>query len=631
MDPARWSRLETISNAALERRPEDRDAFLHEACATDPELRREVERLLASLDADPEFLEVPLVKLRDAEVAEGRADARFIGPYRLVRPLGHGGMGEVFLARRDVGGVEQAVAVKVLRRGMDSDEVIRRFRQERQILASLHHPNIAHLTDGGVTEDGRPFFVMEYVDGEPIDRYCERRRLSVSERLGLFTVVCSAVQHAHRNLVVHRDIKPSNILVTGDGVAKLLDFGIGKVIEESAGAGNGVDTRTEVRVLTPEYAAPEQVRGERITTATDVHGLGVLLYVILTGRHPFATGERTREDVQRAVCDEEAPRPSRIERRLAGDLDTIVLKALRKEPERRYASPDALVDDIERHLEGRPVAARPDTLAYRAGKFIRRNPWGVAAGAITVVALTGVSVITSLQSRQAARERDAALEVRGFLLESFGARGPTQSQEEPVAARALLDQQAATLAYAYADRPALRAEMLQVVAEGYERLGLYDVAEQRAREALALRREFPSDDPADAAWPLALIGWIRNQQAKPTEADSILREAVALFRTAGTGGRRGLARALNDLGVVLQERGNFVEAEAALAEALDIRTRHFVHDARATAITANNLAGLHYRRGDLPQAVALGERALASLRQALGPDHQRAAIEQRKL
>jgi serine/threonine-protein kinase len=633
MDSERWDRLEAICHAALQRAPEARAAFLTEACGTDAALRRDAEALLQELEAAPEFLETPLVELASITPASGPGSVTsHIGPFRVIRPLGHGGMGDVFLAARDVGGTPQYVAVKVIRRGMDSEEVLRRFHQERQILARLNHPNIAHLIDAGATDDGRPYFVMEYVEGEPIDAYCDRLALAVPKRLQLIEAVAGGLQHAHGHLVVHRDLKPGNILVTPDGVPKLLDFGIGKILDP--GLDDAGRTRSEVRVLTPEYASPEQVQGRPVTTATDVHGLGVLLYRLLAGRHPWAAPGRSIEDVERAICDEEPPRPSRVadpavRRKLAGDLDVIVLKALRKDPGRRYASPGAMAEDLRRHREGLPVAARPDTPGYRATKFVRRNAWPVTAAAVAMVALTGLAGISLLHSRQVTRERDAAVEVRNFLLESFGARGA--DRDAPVVARELLDQQAATLEFAYSDRPALQAEMLQVVAEGYERLGLYGEAERRAREALALRREAPSGNPSDLAWSLEVLGWIRVRQEDHAEAESLLTRSVDLFRRAGTGGRRGLARALNDLGVLRQEAGDLDGAETALAEALDIRTRYFPRETRGIGVTGNNLAGLYYRRGDYQQAAARGAVALAALRQAVGPDHQRSIIAQSNL
>lgn len=634
MTPERWVQVESVCAAALQRPPSDRARFLEGACTGDEDLREEVESLLAHLVADPEFLEAPLVdvaRLIDAGAEPVVQDPVHIGGYRVVRPIGHGGMGDVFLVVHPQ--TEQHVALKVMRRGLDSEEVLDRFRQERRILASLDHPHIARLLDAGTTDEGLPYFAMEYVEGEPIDAHCERRALPVAERVRLVIDVCHAVQHAHGHLVVHRDIKPSNILVTPEGSPKLLDFGIGKILAPTWDGDSGdVRTRTDIRFLTPEYASPEQVKGERVTTATDIHGLGLLLYRLLTGQRAYAAVSG-REALERAICVEEPGLPSErpleaiARRALAGDLDTIVLKALRKEPERRYPSASALADDLERHLDGRPVLARPDTFRYRAAKFVRRNPWGVTAAGVSVAALAGFSVVTAITSREVARERDEALEVRGFLLESFGAVGP-QGAEDPVAARELLDQQAATLEYVYGDRPELRAEMLQVLAEAYDRLGLYEQAELHARTALGVRREMAEADPVDLAAAMALLGWIRVQQSETTEADSLLRSAIVLFRDAGAPGRRGLARALNDLGVLHQQLGNLDAAEAALDEALALRTRYFDRDARALAITANNVAAVRYGRGDYEAALPSFEQALSALRRTVGPDHQRAVIAQ---
>ncbi len=632
MDAARWERLEEICHAALLRTGPDRAAWLEEACDGDAALRRDALELIAQLERGPAFLDVPLARVSDAVPDD--AAPTMIGPYRVVRPLGHGGMGDVVLALRDVDGAQQPVAIKLIRRGMDSDEIVRRFQQERRILASLHHPHIAQLQDAGATNDGRPFLVMEFVEGEPLDEYCERRRLGLTQRLRLIVTICGAVQHAHRNLVIHRDLKPSNILVTTSGEPKLLDFGIGKVLEPDPGAGAPA-TRSELRVLTPEYAAPEQLRGDSVTTATDVHGLGLLLYRLIAGRHPWAVAGRPREAIEQAILSEPPTRPSRVapaaeRRRLAGDLDTIVLKALHKEPARRYATAAALAEDLERHLAGHPVAARPDTFGYRLGKFVQRNPWGAAAFGLAAAGLAALAVQSRVQSARLARERDAVVEVRDFLLETFGARA-AGGGETPVAARELLDQQAATLGVAYADRPARHAEMLQVLAEGYERLGLYAPAEQKAREALALRRGDGAEGPVELGAALGTLGWIRVQQDANAEADTLLRAAVASHREAGPPGRRGLARALNDLGVLLSEVGDLDRAEAALTEALELRRRWFPNEQRAIGTTASNVAALRYRRGDYARAAALTEEALEALRRAVGPNHQRAMIAQSNL
>jgi tetratricopeptide (TPR) repeat protein/tRNA A-37 threonylcarbamoyl transferase component Bud32 len=402
----RFLQCEDLFHVALTLTGEDRAAFLERSCAQDPELRAQVERLLAAHDRAGDFISSPAIP----EPAEGNAASvgwvgRLVGPYRVVREIGRGGMGAVYLAERADGQYQQRVALKVIKRGMDTDQVLARFRAERQILASLDHPNIARLLDGGSTEQGVPFFAMEYIEGEPIDAWADRRALSVEERLRLFLQVCAAVTYAHQHLVVHRDIKPLNILVTVDGVPKLLDFGIAKVLHEDPD--QATSTVTGMRLLTPEYASPEQVEGRHATTASDVYSLGVVLYELLTGRSPYRPRSRAPLDVVEAVRTTDPERPSsiggteKLRRRLRGDLDIILLTALRKEPARRYQSVEQFAGDLRRHLEGLPVRARPDTFGYRAGKFVRRNRVPVAAGLLLALALLGGTAATAYQAQQA--------------------------------------------------------------------------------------------------------------------------------------------------------------------------------------------------------------------------------------
>lgn len=341
---------------------------------------------------------------------------RRIGAYAIVREIGRGGMGAVYLAKRADGEFEKQVAIKVLKRGTDTDEVLRRFRAEREILARLEHPNISRLLDAGTTDDGLPYFVMEYVEGKPITRYADEHQLSIVDRLKLFRIVCAAVSYAHQNLVIHRDLKPGNVLVTTKGEVRLLDFGIAKLVEQ-AGSESPMVTVTVQRVLTPEYASPEQARGESITTVSDVYSLGIFLYELLTGSRPYKLKHGSVDEITRAICEQEPERPStavtrlsertegieKARRQLRGDLDNIVLKALRKEPQRRYASVDQFSDDIRRHLEGLPVQARKDTFSYRAGKFVERHKLAVAAAALILLTLIGGIVGTASEARRANR------------------------------------------------------------------------------------------------------------------------------------------------------------------------------------------------------------------------------------
>jgi serine/threonine-protein kinase len=519
---------------------------------------------------------------------------------------------------------------------MDTEDVLARFRQERRILASLHHPNIARFLDASATEDGRPYVVMEYVEGVPLDAYCARAGLDLRRRLELFQVICAAVQHAHQNLVIHRDLKPRNILVTEDGVPKLLDFGIGKVLAPTESLSPSQDTRTNLRLLTPHYAAPEQIAGRPVTTATDVYGLGVLLYEMLAGRHPFDAvaaanlEQAVLETIPRAPSEEAGPAERRA---LQGDLDTIVLKALRKEPERRYQSAAALAEDIARHLRGLPVSARPDTLGYRARKFVRRNAAGVTAGVAVLVALVATTGVTIVQSRRVAREadlvrreRDKALEVRSFLMEMFGASGANRAVGDTVTVRRLLDLQSAAVATAYADRLELRAEMMEVLADGYDRLGLYPTAERLAVDALDLRRRIHPDGHPDIATSVSQVGWITHEVGRSREAAAILREAVAIRRAAGPRHHRDLARSLNDLGVVYNAISQYDSAEIVLSEALAIRRAEFGERHRAVGITANNLAAAYYYQGKPDDAIRTQQIALDAIQFELGPDHQRSIV-----
>lgn len=655
--------VEGLFARAVELPPTKRVAFLDESTGGDVAIRRMVERLLTAHDGEPEFLETPPPWLDAGPDEDDAAEPlpERIGEYRILRVLGRGGMGQVYLAERVAPDFRNNVALKVLRRGLDTDDVLRRFRAERQILATLDHPNIARLLDVGATDGGLPYFVMEYVEGTSILEHCDGRRLDLGERLALFRTVCSAVEHAHRRLIVHRDLKPGNIFVTDAGVPKLLDFGIAKILDPESGLGaGGATTRAGQRLLTPTYAAPEQLRGEAVTTACDVHSLGVLLYELLVGRHPYADAETARGDVARrilevdpsapgarlrsdpaavALADARSTTPEALRRALAGDLDTIVLKALRKEPEARYASVAALSADVRHHLEGEPVEARPATLGYRVRKFAGRNRVAVAAGVGLLILLSGFSAVTGYQSlriRQEAarveRERDKALEVRRFLLETFSARGPDQAIGESVTVGEMLDRRAETLGEAYAEDPEMHAEVALVLAEAYEKLGLYGAAEPLARRALDTLRGLDGSDAGDVAAALNTLGWIQRQRGQTEQAEATLREAVRVGRAAvASDGDDRLARALNDLGVVLEARGEYDEAARAYRESIDMRRRPAGEESLGTYVTMSNLAAVLYGRGDLDGAAAMTAEAVEGFRRLLGADHERTVIAQSNL
>jgi serine/threonine protein kinase len=422
----RFRRIRNLYEAALEMDEAGRPAFLAQACQGDDDLGHEVEKLLVANACATALMDGPLLATVDAGVGADpapRMEGRRVGAYVILREIGHGGMGTVYLASREDGLVHKQVAIKVVRAELGDADVLRRFRQERDILAALDHPAVARLIDGGSTDLGLPYFVMDYVDGEPIDAWCDRRKLNVTGRLKLFQSVCEGVQYAHQHLVVHGDLKPSNILVTADGHVKLLDFGIARLLNSDGTAGSSPGTETRMR-MTPEYASPEQVRGETLNTTSDIYALGVVLYELLTGRRPYRVNSRIQYEIARVICEEEPTLPSeaigqveaaqepptagarsisevregdpcRLRHRLEGDLDNILLKALQKAPAQRYSSADQFSEDVNRHLEGLPVSARKSTVWYRAGKFLRRHQVGVAAGVFSVSALL-LGLITTL-------------------------------------------------------------------------------------------------------------------------------------------------------------------------------------------------------------------------------------------
>jgi serine/threonine protein kinase len=430
MTPDQWQRIQELFHAALERDPSQRAQVLAEACAGDAVLHQEVASLLAAHEQAGSFIEAPAFAGTEAWLVDAPAQAvvgRQIGPYQVVRQLGAGGMGAVYLAVRADDHYHKQVAIKLVKPGVPSSDLLRRFRTERQILASLDHPNIAKLLDGGTTADGLPYLVMDYVEGLPLDVYCDRQALSIPARLTLFRTVCAAVHYAHQHLVVHRDLKPSNILVTADGVPKLLDFGVAKLLHPALATQTSVTMVPGQQGMTLAYASPEQIRGEPITTASDVYSLGVVLYELLTGYQPYRFPSPLPHAMARVICEEEPQKPSTAMRRsaagpgangghprppaggrqpregppaqryrrLTGDLDTIVLMALRKAPSQRYASVEHLSEDLRRHLEGLPVMARPQTLGYRSAKLIRRHKAGVLAAALLGVTLVGGIVGTT--------------------------------------------------------------------------------------------------------------------------------------------------------------------------------------------------------------------------------------------
>ncbi|MGQ0723549.1 MAG: tetratricopeptide repeat protein [Candidatus Eiseniibacteriota bacterium] len=611
MDRDRWERVQQIFAAALERPDESRDSFVREACGEDEALLAEVRSLLAADTDEHSLLDAGAAKAADElGMLEASRVGQRIGPWRLIEPIGRGGMGVVYLAERADGEFDQRVALKLVKRGMDSEEILGRFRAERQILAGLDHPNIARLLDGGLTSEGLPWFSLEYVDGLPIDRYCDERSLPVDERLDLFLAACRAVAYAQRNLVVHRDLKPGNILVTRDGTPKLLDFGIAKLLDDGRGFTRGAEARTRTghRVMTPGYAAPEQVRGEPVTTATDVYALGVVLYELLTGQRPYAPADDTPGALERAICETDPPKPStvvtrpgpaaappsdgettttperagsarrarpaQLRRKLSGDLDNICLMALRKEPERRYGSAQQLVEDIERYRVGRPVVARADTPGYRVRKFLRRNRAGVSAAAgafAVVVALVAYYTAQLARERDRARlEADKAKSVATFLTGLFEVADPSESQGETITARELLRRGAEKIDGDLADQPEVRAQMMDVVGDVYHSLGLYAEADSLLERALEIRSGLHVKDHDDLATTLQHLAEVRRTMGDFDSALELQQRALEMLVRLHGREHASVAEALFQLSWIQGEIGMPAESEATVRESLDL-------------------------------------------------------------
>ncbi|MEM7052798.1 MAG: serine/threonine-protein kinase [Acidobacteriota bacterium] len=648
MTSERWLRTEDIFLEASELSGVERRRFLDRACGDDAELRAEVDSLLAHAGgADDEIQRAITDALELARAEDDAASREQIGPYRILREVGRGGLATVYLAERADEQYRMQVAIKLVRRGLDTQDILSRMRRERQILASLNHPNIAQLHDGGTTEDGLPYFAMEYIDGLPIDGYCRQEGLSLRRRLELFRTVCDAVRYAHQNLIVHRDLKPSNLLVTGEGVPKLLDFGIAKLLDSEASSRTFAPTGPGIRLLTPEFASPEQVRGEPLTTATDIYSLGVLLYLLLTGRPPYRFANRQPRTVEKTVCHQPVAKPSlavrqppedgdevfterpeRLARRLAGDLDNIVGMALRKEPARRYGSVEQLSEDLRRFLDSEPVSARPDTLAYRTSKFVRRHKAAVVTVLLVFFALLGGIVSTTWQARvaknnlaEAERQRSQALRIQGFLEDLFKVSDPGVAQGQEISARQILDQGAQRIGRELQELPEQRAALEEVMGRVYRNLGLYDQAEEHLGQALTTRRELAAEDPRDLAASLNQLAVLYDTAGDFDRAAPLFEEALDLRRQRWPEDHAEIAETLNDLGAMLYHRGDLDGAEPLIEEALAMRRRVLEEGHPELAEGMNNLAALRRDRGDLVTAADLFDRARLIRELRLGADH----------
>jgi serine/threonine protein kinase/tetratricopeptide (TPR) repeat protein len=691
-DPS--SALDAIVRRARSLSGEDQLSFLRSACGNDSTL---FSQALNTLNPDhggawwdDSSDSSDLEKLEEGADLVGSV----IGHYRVVRTLGRGGMGQVLLAERADRQFQHQVAIKLVRNGLLSKQVQGRLKIERQILAALDHPNIAKLLDGGTTANGLPYIVMEYIDGKPIDDYCNERRLAIRERLELFRVVCSAVHYAHQNLIVHRDLKPSNILVTADGAPKLLDFGIAKLLDSrQLTAHTMAVTHFDSRMLTPDHASPEQVRGELITTASDTYVLGVLLYELLTGRKPIPVKHERLSELERAICEapplpldyglrnsEQLPAnflidictkrsttPARLRRELAGDLSNIVGMALRKEPERRYASVEQFSADIGRYLDGMPIAARRDTWSYRAHKFVARHAFIVTAAVLAVAALSAFAVVTRIQAQRIEQERANSEEVSAFLINLFEQADPERSRGGEITVAEVLDAASRRLSDELESVPSTRARLLATLGTVYGNLGKYTEAEKALRTTLQTRRQiYAPNDPAiadserrlgavltelrqdieaeallesalridaeafgeqskEVATSLHSLARLRQVQERFTESQDLFARAVAILEAEPKARYAELALVLNDWALLLSYQNDFAGAEGLYRKALRLAHDRLGIDHPHVAQSTHNLAVALDRQGKLAQAEPLYIESIAQCRRIYGNSHPQTA------
>jgi tetratricopeptide (TPR) repeat protein len=632
-----WREVFEIADTALDLDAVARAQFIERCIEQRPAIGHELKALIEGADAAIS-LETP-ASIFAAPFAPddfptgdddgGEIREALFGPYRVRREIGSGGMGTVYLAERSDDQYKKEVALKVLPRWRGDSRRRRWFLEERQILATLDHPGIARLLDGGVTADGLPWFAMEYVDGTQIDRYCDQRQLSTRERLALFCDVCSAVQHAHRSLVVHRDLKPSNILVTTDGQAKLLDFGIARLVQDQS-SGEASSATTGNLLMTPLYASPEQIRGAAPSTAADVYALGVLLHKLLSGSNPYRLSSFESYEVVRAVLEDEPAKPSevadaKIAGRLRGDLDAIVLKAIAKEPVRRYASVEQLETDVRRHLDGLPVLARPDSRSYVARKFVRRHRLGVGMTTAAAILTLGFATVMAVQrsriraqAERIALERDRAEEVGKNFLRVIHSVTPG---DNGISARDILDSATARIDDKLSAHPEQRARLQFAMARAYHKLDMNDRADGLLQGALAVSRHQRPRVDVELAEMLDLSGAVLLAQRKLEQAGASYREALMLRRSFPDGNDPAIARTLVGLSSVLREQNRLSEAERLSREAMIIDKAHEGDPRSDLAQSSSGLAMVLDRQGNHGEAAKLMRSALALTRKVHAEEH----------
>jgi len=658
MTSDRWERVSAVLDTVFDHPPAEWTAVLDEVCEDDA-VRAEAEAILTAEDEAEAFLEAGAgphfsALLPDEALTENGDETidpldpgQRLGAYRITDTIGQGGTSVVYRAERVDDQFAQTVAVKLLR-GVLDPKVLQRFRAERCILATLDHPNIAQILDGGTTDDGRPYFVMEHVDGRPIAEYCDEHQCSIEERVDLFRTVAETVQHAHWSLIIHRDLKPSNVLVRDDGTVKLLDFGIAKVLDADPNEPLATpSTRTGRHLMTPEYAAPEQVRNEAITTATDIYALSVLLYELLAGRRPYALDEQSPYDVVRRVCETDPDRPStaastarddasspeavakarnttpsQLRGDLQGDLDAVVLKALRKDPDARYDTAAALADDLEAYREGRPVQAHTGSWTYRLRKFVQRRRTAVASGALILLLLVGYAVTVTMQANRIRAERNEAEAVTAFLVDLFEGSDSLQampsSRADSPTLGTLLDRGAERVHTDLEGQPAVQDRLMSVIGRVYTNTGNYREADSLLQTALRLRRTQGDVSSPKQAWTQQTLAYSHFRQGRYDEAERLYRNALDTYRRHDRVDLSRRASALNGLALVSDESGASENADSIYTEIIDLYRAE--RDSVPGTYFHNRAISLEHQN-QFEEALEMHERALAAFRRQHGDAH----------
>lgn len=638
MNKQQWKRISHIFDVALTLPQDHRSTYIRELCADDRQLQEEMDQLLASLVESEGMLAEQLQKnevlidrfathLEDTPpIKTDHLKGQIFGNWKLTDLLGQGGMGSVYKAERTQPEIRQTGALKILHRNLKTPENVSRFRLEQQILASLHHPNIASLIEGGVSEDGLPWMVMEYVEGQPLLEYCNTQCLSLRKRLNLFETICDAIEHAHKNLIVHRDLKPENILITPEGHVKILDFGIAKLLDPDLYDFPAVLTRPGSHLMSLEYAAPEQVTGKKVTTTTDIYALGILLYELLAGVHPFDLRNKKTSEIVEIIQKSEPTPPSRkltassapapiakarsvqikqLVKTLSGDLDAIILKAIRKEPGARYDSVGHLKEDVTLYLQNRPVTARNKVVQYRLKKYWKRHKTGVLATiaffAVVAFLITFYTTRLAEERNMAQREAETAEQVSDFLVSLFEASRPGRGQGDAITARMLLER-GIDRAENLDDQPIVQARMFEEIGRVYRSMGYYKQAEPLLKRAVAIRKDLYGENHPEVAKSLNQHGLLQKETGNYAAADSLYSLALAIQRESLGEAHPDIARSLNNLGVLHRIRGKYDIAESYLLESLQMWRSLFESEHPGTARTTQNLGALLMVQGNYEEA-----------------------------